>query len=292
MIEEIPTDEQDSVTDLTSPESEMLAEQPEDPTENPQVFAVTREANKMKFTRREFLELAAAGTVAITALSCKVELKMTNPPPTATVKSPEAVQPPAVPPTEIPSDTPVPPSDTPVPPTDTPEPTPTDTSTPEPTYTKTPTATATKVFMGKINQGNVNLRKGPGTYYDKVGAGKQGEAVTLISRTGDSTWLRLKNSTGLDAWISATFVTIDFPIEDIPIEQDIPPAPTGVPGGLKPGQTGINYSLNGRTYNLPCGAPLPAGAVCICNCVTVPTPCSCDGACSCDRQTNHYWYPN
>ena len=156
MTDEIPTAEQDSVIDLTAPESEMLDKQLEDPTENPQVFAVTREANKMKFTRREFLELAAAGTVAVTALSCGVVIKMTNPPPTVAKVSTEAGQPLAVSPSEIPSDTPLPPSDTPIPPSDTPEPTPTDTPTPKPTFTKIPTATATKVFMGKINQNNVN----------------------------------------------------------------------------------------------------------------------------------------
>ncbi len=68
------------------------------------------------------------------------------------------------------------------------------------------------------------------------------------------------------------------------------------------------------TYTLPCGAAIPAGAVCICNCVAggvptvkptaVPTkaPCSCVGfACSCVGNvcscvghtiTTHYWHPN
>ena len=65
------------------------------------------------------------------------------------------------------------------------------------------------------------------------------------------------------------------------------------------------------TYTLPCGAPIPAGAVCTCNCVagTVCScvgynPCTCVGhisctcvghiSCSCVGHvvTTHYWHPN
>lgn len=71
------------------------------------------------------------------------------------------------------------------------------------------------------------------------------------------------------------------------------------------------------TYTLPCGSPIPDGAVCICNCVAgsvcscvghvVPTYCSCDTVCSCVGNTytycscntvctcegdGHYWYPD
>lgn len=70
------------------------------------------------------------------------------------------------------------------------------------------------------------------------------------------------------------------------------------------------------TYTLPCGSPIPAGAVCVCNCVagsvcscvghtvcTCDTVCSCVGntICTCDTvcscvgnvvTTSHYWHPN
>lgn len=73
----------------------------------------------------------------------------------------------------------------------------------------------------------------------------------------------------------------------------------GVPGTVQPGQTGVNYTLRGETFTLPCGSPLPRNAVCVCNCVTVPAQCSCDshvscgcdGVCSC-AGASHYWYPN
>ncbi|MBQ6502972.1 MAG: twin-arginine translocation signal domain-containing protein [Flexilinea sp.] len=70
------------------------------------------------------------------------------------------------------------------------------------------------------------------------------------------------------------------------------------------------------TYTLPCGSPIPEGAVCVCNCVagsvcscvghtvcTCDTVCSCVGntICTCDTvcscvgnvvTTGHYWHPN
>jgi len=43
---------------------------------------------------------------------------------------------------------------------------------------------------------------------------------------------------------------------------------------------------------LPCGAPIPDGAVCVCNCVGGGY-CVCDGQCSCVGYTGeHYWHPN
>ncbi len=42
------------------------------------------------------------------------------------------------------------------------------------------------------------------------------------------------------------------------------------------------------TYSMPCGSPIPAGAVCTCNCVAGKiTPYS-----SCGSNVGHYWHPN
>jgi hypothetical protein len=92
-----------------------------------------------------------------------------------------------------------------------------------------------------------------------------------------------------------------------------PPKPGKVPAGTK----GLQLRTGGGTYHLPCGSPIPAGAVCTCNCVVVPKACSCVGhqscscvghqSCSCvGHQTctcvgntscscvsvSHYWHPN
>jgi len=63
---------------------------------------------------------------------------------------------------------------------------------------------------------------------------------------------------------------------------------------------GIQYTQDGVTYTLPCGSPIPAGAVCVCNCVpgtycpcVAHTTCTCQsyrpGGCTCVPV--HYWYP-
>ena len=66
------------------------------------------------------------------------------------------------------------------------------------------------------------------------------------------------------------------------------------------------------TFTLPCGAPIPPGAVCICNCVpgssgtssrsydsvgvcTCDLVCTCNTVCTClsvQTYSYHYWYPN
>ncbi len=60
----------------------------------------------------------------------------------------------------------------------------------------------------------------------------------------------------------------------------------------------VSVEVEGRTitYTLPCGAPIPPGAVCVCNCVAGSgcacvsyNPCSCVGY---SPPVYHYWYPN
>jgi hypothetical protein len=85
------------------------------------------------------------------------------------------------------------------------------------------------------------------------------------------------------------------------------PTPTRTPvpatpvlGKTKAGKTGIDIIIEGKSYTLPCGSAIPAGAVCTCNCVTVPASttcqcdrvCTCNTVCSCDNFSSHYWYPN
>jgi hypothetical protein len=269
------------------------------PEEEPQVFAVTYEAGKVTFSRKEFLELAAATSIAAAAIGCQISgsqgsggvKKDPSPMPrlfnTVTSTSTKAAG------GGQPSETPNP--------SHTPEPEATDSR--EPTHTPkpsdTPEATPTQAVSARTKGSNVNLRSGPGTYYDRVGVTKQEERIQVISRTEDGAWLRIITSTDMDCWISAEFVSLPVKIEDIPVESDIPPAPTGIPGTVPPGYSGINYTVDGQTYTMKCGAPLPAGAVCTCNCVTVPSPgsCSCDGDTGgggggCDGQgPYHYWHP-
>jgi hypothetical protein len=54
---------------------------------------------------------------------------------------------------------------------------------------------------------------------------------------------------------------------------------------------GITYKVGTTEYTLPCGAPIPPGAVCVCNCVAGKVPaCSCVGDVS--GGGSHYWHPD
>jgi hypothetical protein len=75
------------------------------------------------------------------------------------------------------------------------------------------------------------------------------------------------------------------------------PVDQGDHGDTPVGETGINYTDNsGNRWTLPCGSPIPAGAVCTCNCVTVtqepPRGGNSGGNSGGGTTTSHYWYPN
>jgi hypothetical protein len=262
--------------------------QQEENTEAPKVFAVSKDLGEIKFSRRNFLELAAAASAAVTLTSCG-------------------------PGTSVPTQEPTPTSA----PTSTPKPT----STPLPTSTQT--LTATPIPVGVIKAGKLGLYSGPGPEYSNMGVLNWGVTVEVLGRNALSTWLEIKLEDGSIAWCNASLVELNMPLEDIPIEANIPPTPTstpspspsptitptltpsptptlpGVVGTVPKGETGINYSISGKTYTMPCGSPIPPGAVCTCDCVTVPscscvgfTVCTCDTVCSCDNFSSHYWYPN
>jgi hypothetical protein len=129
----------------------------------------------------------------------------------------------------------------------------------------------------------------------------KGDQVTILGKSEDGTWLLIAKENGATGWIEARYV--DFSsgsLDTLPVATPLPTA-TPMPGDVgntAPGNTGINYSYKDAwgtttTFTLPCGSPIPDGAVCTCNCVSVPAPCSCVGyvACWCEGDT-HYWYPN
>lgn len=166
----------------------------------------------------------------------------------------------------------------------------------------------------RASRSNLNVRCGPGTTYKKQGYFPKDKDVPVIGQakaTDGSEWWQVQLPEFTEAWVSKQFVTASGSCSAIPTTKSQscsgrPAAPTAAPNPgqtgntLNPGETGINYEINGRTFTLPCGSAIPDGAVCVCNCVTVPVQCDCDAhtfcdcdtVCTCDTVQSHYWYPN
>ena len=250
----------------------------EEQAESPEVYAVNQEGKEVNFSRRAFLDLAAATAGALAISGCTT-LKSGEPKPTKARAK-----------TATPTKTP------------TPKPSPTRTRKPTPTRTRKPTRTPTPEFEATVKGDTVNVRSGPGKMYEILAVLKGGDLVTLLGRLEDNSWFHVETADGTLGWMAASVLEVLVDLDGIPIITDIPPTPTarpagGKPGEVQPGQTGINYKLDGKTYTMPCGSPIPPGAVCVCNCVTVPGSCSCDKVCTCDAVcscvgASHYWYPN
>ena len=106
------------------------------------------------------------------------------------------------------------------------EPTPEPTTTPEPTPTP---ITVTEMNATKYAIQSVNVRKGPGTEYDKVGGLTTNEAITVTGKT-DNGWFRFTYN-GAEAYVSAKYVADTKVVIPTPAPT---PVPTPVPENPTP----------------------------------------------------------
>lgn len=222
--------------------------------QGPQVFAVSRgEGGKFGFSRRSFLEFAAAMAAGTAISGCGPD------------EDPAQIGPQAL----------------------------------------APNGEGVRVT---VHSSSAELRGGPGQEYPLVGTASAGDTFNVLRTNGDGDWHEVKVGYQETAWIeqSAVLVRVFVPMV---ARGEVPPTPTERPTATPtpkpqgtpytpptPGTTRAEFTVAGTKYTLPCGSPLPAGAVCVCNCVTAPTACSCNSVCTCDSVCtcvgNHYWYPN
>ncbi|HEX3009164.1 MAG TPA: SH3 domain-containing protein, partial [Bacteroidales bacterium] len=272
----------------------------EEPGNKPGIYNVSFSIGGRKFSRRKFVEAAAVTSAAAIIAGCA---------PGSSI-GPIALGPsltPTATATATATNTPTP--------TNTATATPTSTSTSTPTQTFTPTPVTVTATVR--NQG-ANFRMGPGTNYPVIGALAASVPLIVIGRLADNSWLKVRvnidalpkvkdrSLSEVEGWIRSDQVnTKGKSLDALPVDE--PPAtPTPLPNTpVPPGGDGITYNYtdpygNVQSLTLPCGAPIPDGAVCTCNCVTMcscvgyvapPPTCQCDGqSCSCNLVT--YWYPN
>jgi uncharacterized protein YgiM (DUF1202 family) len=130
--------------------------------------------------------------------------------------------------------TPLPPSATPtatntaVPPTATaipPSATPTVTAIP-PTATSTATVTQTPVPLPVATfKDATNVRSGPSTLFDRVGAFSANQQTEILARTPSSDWYKVRYAGG-EGWVFAELVAVSGDLAVVPIDAG-PPVPTG-----------------------------------------------------------------
>jgi uncharacterized protein YraI len=85
------------------------------------------------------------------------------------------------------------------------------------------------------------VRSGPGGNYSLITRLDQGEGLTLLGRTADSTWVQVYLAGGQQGWAAAAYLDADVSIPSLPITTNLLPTPT--PG--EPGTEPKAYSVGG-----------------------------------------------
>lgn len=85
---------------------------------------------------------------------------------------------------------------------------------------------------------SLNVRSGPGTNYNRIGAVSNGDVLTVIGQVNNCNWLQVMTPTGAEGWVSGSsrYVTLNARCADIP-EANAPTPPPSSGGQSGSGQT-------------------------------------------------------
>lgn len=103
----------------------------------------------------------------------------------------------------------------------------TPTMTPTETATYTPSPTPSQLQLTVISD-TVNVRSGPGLFYEEIGQFQRGATATIVGANEDLSWLVIQYRGGI-GWVAAEFVEVFDPgglLNQLPIIQ-APPTPIG-----------------------------------------------------------------
>lgn len=104
-------------------------------------------------------------------------------------------------------------------------------------------------LVGSVLENNVNVRKGPGSAYDRITSLKAGASVSLLARHKD--WYRVQLADGTRAWIFSDLLRVSpMAARRVPVTNDIPALParvrtTGTRGGGSGGGAAVNIPASG-----------------------------------------------
>jgi hypothetical protein len=134
--------------------------------------------------------------------------------------------------------------------------------TPPPTQALPASPTPTPLPGGMVNVEALNVRAGPGTQYTKLGLLTKGEVIEVTARTAAGDWLAVSTDVVAHGWVSAAYVDLNIPVEQIPVAEEIPPTPTPsgpTPTPLPPVDAEIERLARGEHGELP--PPAEVGGV-------------------------------
>ena len=103
-------------------------------------------------------------------------------------------------------------------------PTPTNTAEAAPTATQPPPTPTAPAQLASLNT-DANLRSGPGTNFDSIGAGQPGQQITIIGRSADGQWYQLNDN----SWVFGQLVSnppASVPVIEQPGAPVVDAAPT------------------------------------------------------------------
>ena len=174
-------------------------------------------------SKRSLAFLIIAGLVLVSSLACALTNLIARAPtpvptPTRTPKPTFTPTPVGTPTPEIPP-TPTPPPPTPTPPAPTPTPIP-PTPTPVP-----PTPTPTPKPVAIVQKDKVNVRKGPGTAYPRLGQVTKDTRLEIVGKNAAGDWWQVCCVQGQQAWIIGRLVQVEGDISGVQVVASIPPPP-------------------------------------------------------------------
>ena len=88
-------------------------------------------------------------------------------------------------------------------------------------------AEATSGATVSVTQINTALRSGPGTAYEIVTRTAVSDTFPVLARFGEgsSLWYQITLDDGTSAWVWARVATLNPPDAEVPVAEDVPPAP-------------------------------------------------------------------
>ena len=90
---------------------------------------------------------------------------------------------------------------------------------PTQTASSTTAATETPGFLAQaiVESANLNLREGPGTFFQIIKGYPQGTAVTTLEMTHDGSWIKVAAPDGAQGWMAAQFLDLTAMQAALPI---------------------------------------------------------------------------